>query len=201
MNDLDIKKIRKELGLSQKELASKVEVHWRTVQNWEQGGEIPLSAYTRICALTNSQNTLKTQIYAGDEEVNIAETVLLLPISAQGGSLNDFTISVKETDCEKIISPIKGADFAMTVTGESMSPEYPSGSQILIKKIDEKAFINWGNVFVLDTCNGTVIKKLFPTEKPDTVVCKSINPEYPPFEVDLKDVFGIYRVLLCMSIK
>ena len=78
----------------------------------------------------------------------------LLPVSAQGGSFNDFVVSIKESSCEKIISPIKGADYAMSVSGESMAPEYPSGSQILIKRINEKAFIDWGRVYVLDTCNG-----------------------------------------------
>lgn len=125
----------------------------------------------------------------------------LLPISAQGGSLNDFVTSVDVTECEMIISPIKGADYAITVSGESMSPEYPSGSQVLIKKINERAFIDWGRVYVLDTCNGTVVKRLFPAETPDRVLCKSINPEYPPFEVSLEDVYGVYRVLMCMSMK
>ncbi len=125
----------------------------------------------------------------------------LIPISAQGGSLNDFVTSVDVTECEMIISPIKGADYAITVSGESMSPEYPSGSQVLIKKINERAFIDWGRVYVLDTCNGTVVKRLFPAETPGSVLCKSINPEYPPFEVSLEDVYGVYRVLMCMSMK
>ena len=125
----------------------------------------------------------------------------LLPISAQGGSLNDFVVSIKESSCEKIISPIKGADYAMSVSGESMAPEYPSGSQILIKRINEKAFIDWGRVYVLDTCNGTVIKRLFPSDTADKVLCKSINPEFPPFEVLLSDVYAVYRGLMCMSLK
>ena len=54
------------------------------------------------------------------EYVNL---IPLLPVSAQGGSFNDFVISVKNSDCEKIISPIKGADFAITVAGDSMTPE------------------------------------------------------------------------------
>jgi len=129
--------------------------------------------------------------------------VSLLPISAQGGSLSDFVVSVKESECEKIISPIKGADWAITVTGDSMSPEYPSGAQILIKKINEKAFIDWGKVYVLDTCNGNVIKILLPSEKEGHVRCCSINPDtrYAPFDVCLDDVYGIYRVMLCMSVK
>lgn len=132
---------------------------------------------------------------------NTTYSVPLLPISAQGGSLNDFVVSVKTNECEKIISPIKGVDYAITVSGESMSPEYPSGSQVLIKKINERAFIDWGRVYVLDTCNGTVIKRLFPSDATGCVVCKSINPEYPSFEVSLEDVYGVYRVLMCMSMK
>jgi hypothetical protein len=132
---------------------------------------------------------------------NTTYSVPLLPISAQGGSLNDFVVSVKNNECEKIISPIKGVDYAITVSGESMSPEYPSGSQVLIKKINERAFIDWGRVYVLDTCNGTVIKRLFPSDAAGCVVCKSINPEYPSFEVSMEDVYGVYRVLMCMSMK
>lgn len=134
-------------------------------------------------------------------ENNNTTQILLLPISAQGGSLNDFVRSVKESECEKIISPIKGADYAMSVSGDSMSPEYPSGSQILIKRINEKAFIDWGRVYVLDTCNGTIIKRLFPSDVADKVLCKSINPEFPPFEVSLMDVYAVYRVLMCMALK
>lgn len=130
-----------------------------------------------------------------------ARLVPLLPVAAQGGTLNDFVVSVKASECEKIISPIRDVDYAMSISGDSMSPEYPSGAHILIKKINEKAFIDWGRVYVLDTCNGTVIKQLFPSDKPDTLLCKSINPNYPPFEVSFADIYGVYRVLMCMSLK
>lgn len=132
-----------------------------------------------------------------------AKMVLLLPVSAQGGSLNDFVVSVKESDCEKVVSPIRGVDFAMTVSGDSMSPEYPNGSRIFIKRINERAFIEWGKVYVLDTCNGTVIKILVPAEKEGYVKCVSINqdPIFAPFEVAFEDIYGVYKVLLCMSVK
>ena len=115
--------------------------------------------------------------------------------------LNDFVVSVKENDCERVVSPIRGADFAMPVAGDSMAPEYPAGSQIFIKKINERAFIDWGKVYVLDTCNGSVIKRVFPSDDTEKVKCVSINPEYPPFEVSFEDIYGMYRVLLCMSVK
>ena len=68
---------------------------------------------------------LKKQDFYGGDDFEFINYVPLLPISAQGGSLNDFVVSVKDSDCEQVISPIKGADFAMTVAGDSMSPEYP----------------------------------------------------------------------------
>lgn len=155
---------------------------------------------SKVWLLTGEGEMLQGGVH-GTGITNVANTIPLLPVSAQGGSLNDFVVSVKENDCERIISPIKDAEYAMSVSGDSMSPEYPSGSQILIKRINEKAFIDWGRTYVLDTCNGTVIKRLFPTENKDRVICKSINPEYPPFEVCLADVYGVYRVLMCMSLK
>lgn len=152
-------------------------------------------------AMLKSVSPTQRESSIGTQEV--ATAVLLLPMYAHGGSLNDFVASAKENDCEKVISPISGVDFAIQVSGDSMSPEYSNGSRIFIKKINEKAFIEWGKTYVLDTCNGTVIKRIVPSDKAGFVKCLSINPDpiYAPFEVDLKDVYGIYRVMLCLSIK
>lgn len=130
-----------------------------------------------------------------------SKVIPLLPISAQGGSLNDFSVSVMSHECEKVVSPMMDVDFAISISGDSMSPEYPSGCQVLIKKINDSAFIEWGKVYVLDTCNGTIIKKLMPSESPDKVLCVSINPAYPQFEVAFKYIQGIYRVMMVMAVK
>lgn len=153
--------------------------------------------------LINGDNEVTLETPEDDNQETTAKLVPLLPIAAQGGSLNDFVVSVKDSDCEKVVSPIKGAQFAMPVSGDSMSPEYPNGSQIFIKRINEKAFIEWGKVYVLDTYNGTVIKILVPSEKDGYVRCLSINkdPIFAPFDVSWSDVYGVYRVLLCMSVK
>lgn len=207
MKDLDIRSLRQKIGLSQKELANKIGVHWRTVQNWEKNGGISQSDYTKICALIPQDELSPQQYYGGDTEKQKAGEpqmfiVPLMPISAKGGTLDEFSRSIMEKDCEKVLSPIKGADFAITVCGDSMSPDYPSGCHILIKKIEERAFIDWGKVFVLDTVNGTIIKKLMPvSDDPSKIRCISINPEYPPYEISLEYVRGIYRVLMCMALK
>lgn len=143
------------------------------------------------------QPSTKVERVTDDE----AYKVPLVPISALGGSLNDFNLAVKRDDCETVISPIKDIDMAIKISGDSMEPEYPSGSTVLIKKINEHAFLEWGKVYVLSTCNGTVIKRLMPTDDPNKVLCESINPKYPPFEVSLEHVYGVYIVMMCMSFK
>lgn len=148
--------------------------------------------------LTGEGEMLKTST---EQTETTPYTVPLVPISAQGGSFNDFVVSVRDSDCEKVISPVKHVDFALTVTGDSMAPEYPGGSQVLVRKVDERAFIEWGRVYVLDTCNGTVIKKLNPGRDDDEVLCVSVNPDYQPFYVKLSDVYGLYRVMMCMTLK
>ncbi len=137
------------------------------------------------------------------DDVNLGTiTVPLLPVYAQAGVLTDFVGSVRDYDCERIISPIKDVTLAMRVTGDSMSPEYPNGSIVLLQRIDDKAFIEWGCTFVLDTVNGAVIKKVYPDpDDPDRVICRSVNPAYGEFEVRKSDIYSWFIVRMQMSSK
>ncbi len=141
------------------------------------------------------------------KKVNVKSEYItyLLPMSAMGGSLTGFASpSVFLKDCETIISPIENVDFAITVYGDSMSPEYPSGSRILIKKINPNIFIDWGKTYVLDTPNGVIVKEVHECrEKEGYIKCHSINPDpkFSDFDVPLSEVYGMYRVLMCLSAK
>lgn len=127
--------------------------------------------------------------------------LLVLPMSARAGSLADYADGASVADCERMISPIRGADFAMQVTGDSMSPEYPSGSHIILKRIDPTAFVEWGRVYLLDTDNGPILKIVRRTEAEGVVECVSLNPAYQPFTVPARVIRGWYRVLMCLSLK
>ena len=139
--------------------------------------------------------------FSGDGDLITKGTLPVIPTEAMAGTLGEFADSVNAYDCERMISPIKGADYAIKVCGDSMTPEIPNGSQILIKKIFEDEFVEWGKVFCLDTRNGAVIKRVYPTENPEVVECRSINPDYPPFKVNVRSINGWYRVLMVLSMK
>lgn len=131
-----------------------------------------------------------------------AYRVPLIPVEAHAGSLVGFSESVSDYDCETIVSPVRGASFAIQVTGESMAPAYPSGARILCQRIDEAAFVEWGKVYLLDTVNGAILKQVRKTDKPDRILCVSLNPapEYAPFEIECRHIHAWFRVLMVMSL-
>lgn len=159
-----------------------------------------LAAYPEInmsWLLTGEGNMIQKE---GEDDKYIT---YLLPQSAMGGKLTGFAVEgITLPGCEKIISPIKGVDFAITVYGDSMSPEYPSGCRVLVKKIDPNSYIAWGNVYVIDTSNGVIIKEVQPSEKEGFIRCVSFNKneKYKPFDVPMADVFGMYRVLCSITV-
>lgn len=164
--------------------------------------------YNRVWLLTGEgdmkSNTVNENRNRKIEIINDEYSTWLLPQSAMGGSLSGFAVEgATLQNCEKVISPIKGVDFAISVYGESMAPEYPSGSRVLIKKINPDIFIDWGKVYVLDTSNGVIIKEVIVSPKEGCIRCHSINPDpkYSDFDVPMQEIYGIYRVLMCLSAK
>lgn len=138
-----------------------------------------------------------------ENQIQDTTTVPLIPILAQAGHLSDFADSVKLYECERITTPIRGAEVAIPIYGESMTPEYPNGSIVFVKRINESSYIEWGKTYILDTVNGSIIKYLAPSEKEGYVKCISANPDpkYAPFEIPLQDVKAIFKVIMCMSMK
>lgn len=144
----------------------------------------------------------KEQYY--EDEIPKQFTAYLVPMAAMGGSLVGFEDEgVRKENCERVISPVANADWVIPVCGDSMEPEYPNGSKVYVQQIYPDDFIAWGNVFVLDTTNGIIIKVVKESEKKGYVRCESLNPSgrYTPFDVPMRSIRAMYRVLLCVSVK
>lgn len=182
---------------SQKDFAKLIGTSENSLSRALKGDE----AYLTNSLMTKTEAVYKYYDTTPTQEEFAQETIPILPTGARAGTLAEFSDSVELSNCERMISPIRGADFAMQVTGDSMSPEYPSGSVIICKKINEKAFIEWGKVFVLDTPNGAVIKSIRKTENDNEVECVSLNPAYQPFRIGTEYINGWYRVLMVLSLK
>lgn len=125
---------------------------------------------------------------------------LLLPVEAFAGDLQMWSEGVRHNDCQVIVSPIGGADFAIPIKGDSMEPRFHDGSTLLIKRINEDSFIPWGHALVVDTENGVLLKTLMPDESDKYVVAQSLNPKYPAFRIPKSSIFGLYRVMGALEV-
>lgn len=140
---------------------------------------------------------------SGLPDLSKGYVVPLLPVEAYAGNLQLWSRGVQLNDCEKVVSPVPGVDFGIRITGDSMEPEFHSGSIIFIKRINEKAFIPWGNPMVIDTENGVLVKAVYPSSRRtdrhgnecEYIEARSYNPAYPPIEIPTESIFGIYRVI------
>lgn len=122
--------------------------------------------------------------------------VPLLPVAAFAGNLQSWSMGVEPAQCEWLVAPVKGADFAIRVSGDSMEPALHNGSTIFIKKINEKAFVPWGNTLVIDTENGVLVKNVYPLKgQSDFIEARSVNPNYPPLHIPSDSIYGMYRIL------
>ncbi len=122
--------------------------------------------------------------------------VPLLPVAAFAGNLQSWSDGFALSQCEKIVAPVKGVDFAIRLSGDSMEPVLHNGSTLFIKRINEKAFLPWGNMMVVDTENGVLVKCVYPIpDTPDAIEARSINPQYPPIRIPGESIYGIYRIL------
>lgn len=151
-------------------------------------------------AISHSQSE-ESDLFSGVPKKFISH---LVPIAAMGGSLIGFEEGgVSRERCERIVSPIADIDWVVPVCGDSMEPEYPNGSHVYVREVNHFDFIAWGHVYVLDTTNGIIIKVVEKSDEANCVRCVSLNPSgrYTPFDVPLRTIRRMYKVVLCASLK
>ena len=89
-----------------------------------------------------------------------------------------------------------GAEFIVRVSGSSMYPKYSSGDLLACRKIHDVLFFQWGKVYVIDSSQGQLIKRVFPDENKDYITLVSDNKDkYPPFTMPKSDIQSLSIVL------
>ncbi len=108
----------------------------------------------------------------------------LIPISAMAGHFTGDS-SIMAYECQQFVVPVfQGADFLIQVCGDSMLPTYRSGDLVACQRISTRdLFFQWGKVYVLETDQGPLIKRLQPGSDTDHILIVSDNASYPSFEL------------------
>ena len=107
---------------------------------------------------------------------------------------------VSLSSCEQYSIPElnhKRAEYLIRVSGSSMYPKYSNGDLLACKKIRDIMFFQWGKVYVIDSSQGPLIKRVFE-DKADSnnIICVSDNKEnYPPFTLPKSDIRSLSMVV------
>nr|DAS19935.1 MAG TPA: putative transcriptional regulator [Caudoviricetes sp.] len=152
--------------------------------------------------LTGEGNMLRTESEK-EENISVAhpsdspmEGIPLIPISAMAGAFTGEQ-TVLEYECERFVVPtFKGAEFLISVKGSSMYPKYNSGDIVACKRLPmDELFFQWNKVYVLDTDQGPLIKRVKPGSDKEHVLIVSDNERYEPFELPLNRIYHVALVI------
>lgn len=126
---------------------------------------------------------------------NSPNSIPLIPTSAMAGFFTGDT-QVLEFECERFVVPVfKDAEFLIQVKGSSMMPKYNSGDIVACKRMPIDTFFQWNKVYVLDTEQGALIKRVKKCENLDLLSIVSDNVNYSPFELHRSKIYNIALVI------
>lgn len=194
----EIREFRRANGLTQDELAAYIGTGKAFISQVENGrSALPEAKFSMI--LNNPKGwdvsmLRKPQSATSDQQTQ--KGIPLIPIEAMAGVLSGNSTQVMERECEHYNIPIfNGAEFLIRISGDSMLPKYYSGDIVACKRLPIDTFFQWNRVYVVDSEQGVIIKRVRPGHDDQHVVLVSENEAYAPFELPLEKVYSIALVI------
>lgn len=144
----------------------------------------------------NDVSKINSNIPVAKSVENSTEGIPLIPIEAMAG-YGAGEMQIMEFESERFVVPtFKGADFLIQVKGSSMYPKYNSGDIVACKKLQlNDLFFQWNKVYVLDTEQGALIKRIDIAPDDDHVMIVSDNEKYRPFPLHKSKINAISIVM------
>ena len=118
----------------------------------------------------------------------------LIPVHAMAGTLSGDSTTINSWDIEDwyTIPAFRKSDFCIRVDGDSMEPRYCRGDIIACTRVPlTDLWFQWGKVYVVDTCQGVLVKHVEQGSDNEHIKLVSDNPEYKPFEIPTSELYGL----------
>lgn len=158
------------------------------------------------------QNKTVTKTVTFDPETKSSENVTLIedpvkgipliPLDAMAG-FGEGETQVMDYEVSRYVVPEfteLHVDFMIRVKGSSMYPKYSSGDIVACRKLSPNdLFFQWNKVYVLDTAQGPLIKRIRKGADKEHILIVSENERYAPFELPLNEITAV--ALVCGVIR
>ena len=205
--------ILKELGVKAPTFANSIGVKYQRILDIQNGKTKKVSStvadaiiekypqFNKIWILTGEGEMLKTteadlpEKYPIDSEVGVPFYDINVTASITE-SFND----IKEKPSYKINVPfLNDCTAAFPVYGDSMLPAYRPGDTVIVKQINNRESLLWGEVYLVITnanCdNMRTIKRVYISDDRQNYILRATNPEFAGDTiVPCDDVIGLFLV-------
>lgn len=127
--------------------------------------------------------------------------VPLINIDSVGGVHSDNSITLSEQYVIKMMpfTEAREGDVAILQSGNSMYPTLPSGSALLIRKVEDwQEYFGYGDIYVLLLKDGRRITKevrRYDADPKNYVWCVSYNPDVADEELPRSMIRGVWKVI------
>lgn len=162
------------------------------------GGKYLTTGFLKRFARAYAEYINEDWLLTGEGEMVKVDTRSLrprLPLEVAAGPMGVTIGTAIESNCEflPIIPDMPAYDFTIPVRGDSMEPLLFDADILYCRAIDNASELREDGVYVLDSAEGAVVKRLTLTA--DGVLCKSENPKYAPYIIPAAEVLRIYIVV------
>ena len=124
------------------------------------------------------------------------DIIPLLPVEAMAGVLSSPDIQVMEYETEHYCIPLfRSANFLIPIHGDSMYPTYNNGDVVACKRLESWTFFQFGRVYVVNTDQGVLIKRVMQGSTPEHILLCSDNKYFQPFEIHREELLGVAIVI------
>ena len=194
--------LRREAGLSQKELAARLaelgeSVTDKALSKWEKGATLPSAKQLLLCCRALGVTDISGEFMGAgvahglntagrrrlEEYAELLRRSGLYDLRREGRTIRLYTIAASagpgqfldDGDYSLVEDPDAPAeaDFAVTVAGDSMEPRYRDGQRVYVRAADTLADGETG----LFSWEGSSYVKVL-RDRPDGVALHSLNPAY-----------------------
>ncbi|MFN8415577.1 MAG: XRE family transcriptional regulator [Cytophagaceae bacterium] len=223
----NIKFFRKQLGLTQEQLAGKVNIKRSLLGAYEEGRAEPsletLLAFARMFNVSvdvlisetitdagNLKSVLnkdvegkKLRVLSITVDSEDREQIQLVPQKAAAGYLNGYADPEYVSELPKFYLPIfsnQGSYRAFEIKGDSMLP-MPTGSIVIGQYVDNWKSIKDNNLYVVVTATEGIVYKrvLNHVVKNNSLHLISDNTVYDPYDVAVDDIMEVWEAKAYIS--
>lgn len=169
------------------------------------------STLNKSWLMTGEGTMLRTDATAGSVEEAEAKhsdkDIVMVPVlnlDARGGFADNTVVDTPEYITELIpfrTGVAQQGDFVIPMYGDSMYPRYPSGSRLLVRKIEcWREYLEFGACYVIELTDSRKIVKIVKRgADKEHFLLVSVNPDFEAQEIPLNIINNVFLVKLMLK--